>query len=128
MAVLTAIFVVQGVSEAVSSSSLHKFAFDILGQEMERTAVYAFFFWCFAMLLAVSCGKARVFGFIVMAAVASVEALGCVASLSGSETPEILKLVSLFACVWLLVEGKKRVDPRAEYRKLLRTYWTRRAY
>jgi hypothetical protein len=105
--------VIQGVSEAVSSSSLHTFAFDILGQQLETAAMYAFFIWCFAMLVTVSSGKAKVFGLAVMSAVVGVEVFGYAASASGSEAPEILKLVSLFACMWLLVEGMKEVDPQA---------------
>jgi hypothetical protein len=112
MAALSAIFVIQGISEAVSSSALHTFAFDILGQQVESTAMYAFFAWCFAMLVTVSTGKARVFGFVVMSAVVGVEVLGYAASATGGGAPEALKLASLFACVWLLVEGKKKVDPQ----------------
>ena len=66
---MTAVFLLQGVSELIGNSSLAYLAFQVFGQRLEALLVDLFTFWCVAVLLIDSEGKTRIFGFVAMSIV-----------------------------------------------------------
>ncbi len=106
--VLGAIFLLQGVSDAVQSADLHRIAFDILGQRLEKVLGYVFLAWCVAILLMDSTGWRRVLGAIVLASVLCVEGYGLFAASTGGSAPEALKLIHLGVFVWLALESARK--------------------
>jgi hypothetical protein len=110
MAGLSAIFVAQGVSESVESSTLHRIAFDVLGQGLETLLMDVFVAWCVLMLLTSSHGKTLAFGYVALVGFVLIE-LARLATLllDAGALPEVLKLTSLLVVVWFLLESRRPV-------------------
>lgn len=70
---LAAIFLLQGVSELIQNESLTHFAFQVLGQRLERVLPDLLIVWFVAMLLTDSQGWTRILGFVVMSIAVGVE-------------------------------------------------------
>ena len=110
MAGLAGVFYLQGISESVESTGLHRIAFDILGQGPEAVLMDAFIGWCVVMLVTGSHGKTLTFGTIILFAVVSLEAARLILlAADAGALPEVVKLTSLLAVVWFLLESKKPV-------------------
>ena len=110
MAGLAGIFMLQGISESVESSGLHRIAFEILGQGPEAVCMDAFIGWCVVMLVTGSHGKTLTFGTIILFSVVSLEAARLILlAANAGALPEVVKLTSLVAVVWFLLESKKPV-------------------
>jgi hypothetical protein len=109
---LAAVFLLQGVSESIGTSSLTYLAFQILGQRLEASLVDLFTFWCIAMLLIDSEGKTRILGLVAMSLVVGVKlysyGLTYLGSSLNAEAPG-LKLLYLLPFAWLLFETSKRL-------------------
>jgi hypothetical protein len=105
----------QGVSELIRNDSLSYLAFQVFGQRIEASLVDLFTFWCIAMLLIDSEGKARILGFVTMSIVAGVKfysyGLTYLGSSLEAEAPA-LKLLYLLPFAWLLFETSKRLPFR----------------
>jgi hypothetical protein len=109
IAAQSAIFLLQAVSEAAGSASLHRFAYELLGQSLEAVLFDVLFIWCFAVLVSDSRGRTRAFGLLVMSAVAFGEVYGFLGS-----APEALKVLYLAPVAWLLLESIKDSAEQAE--------------
>jgi hypothetical protein len=101
---LGAIFLLQGVSDLMHSTSLQHLAYEVLGQRVEKMLGYAFLLWCAAMLFRDSTGKTKAFGVVVLAAIFFIEIYSIVPAYDGGEAPGILKLFYLPLFIWLLLE------------------------
>jgi hypothetical protein len=99
---MAAIFLLQGISDAVHSDWLHHAVYDVLGQSLESALIYVVILWCFALLLMDSSGKTRALGFVFMSLVLGVELVGFI-----TDAPEILKVLYLPPFVWLMLESRK---------------------
>jgi hypothetical protein len=55
-------------------------------------------------------GWTKVFGFVVMALVAVAEIYRIILISSGGNPPGVLKLLSLLALVWFLLESRKKIS------------------
>lgn len=103
---LAVVFSIQGAALLFHSPQLRHFAYDVLGQRLEKILGYAFLIWC--VLVAVrSAGISKLMGVGVLAAVLYAEII--MAAGGASETWKLLYL-PLFA--WLLIEGAKPTRPR----------------
>jgi len=107
---LAAVFLLQGVSELIGTSSLTYLAFQILGQRLEASLVDLFAFWCIAMLFIDSEGKTRILGLVAMSIVVGLKlysyGLTYLGSSLDAEAPG-LKLLYLLPFAWLLFETSK---------------------
>ena len=112
---LTAVFLLQGVSELIGNSSLAYLAFQVFGQRLEALLVDLFTFWCVAVLLIDSEGKTRILGFVAMSIVVGVTlysyGLTHVGSSLDAEAPS-LKLWYLLLFAWLGFETSKRTSSK----------------
>lgn len=102
--VLGAIFLLQGVSDAMQSADLRRIAYEMLGQRLEKVLGYVFLAWCVAILVMDSSGWRRGFGAAALAAGLGAEVYG-VMNAPASET---LKLVYLVVFVWLALEAARK--------------------
>jgi hypothetical protein len=103
------IFLLQGVSNLVPGDSLHYYAFTVLGQWSEKLAIDLLILWFVAMLLMDSEGTSRLFGFVVMAIVVSLEIYSSSVAIFGITAAGSLKLFFLLVFVWLLLESRKKI-------------------
>jgi hypothetical protein len=107
-----AIFLVQAASSLIGSGSLSYFANEVLGFWPEKILLSLVTFWLVGVLLTVSQGKARIFGFVAMAIVVCVEAYVYFGLLVLGTNPfletALVKLAYLLPFVWLLFESGKR--------------------
>ena len=108
---LAAIFLLQGASDLMHSSSLQRLAYEVLGQRVEKMLGYAFLLWCVAMLFRDSAGRTQVFGIVVLVAILFVEIYSIVTTYAGSAAPGFLKLFYLPLFIWLVLEGMEKPDP-----------------
>lgn len=106
--VLAAIFLLQGASDLMHSTSMQHLAYEVLGQRLEKVLGDVFLLWCVAMLFRDSTGRTKVFGVVVLVMVLSIEIYTIVMAYAGREVPGVLKLFYLPLFVWLLLEGMKR--------------------
>jgi hypothetical protein len=105
------IFLIQGVSNLMpDNDALFYFAFQVLGQGLEGWLIDIFMLWFIAVLIVHSQGWTKVFGFVVMALVVMAEIYRIILISSGGNPPGALKLLSLLAIVWFLLESKKRTS------------------
>lgn len=105
------IFLVQGISNLVPNTTLHRIAFPILGEIPERILIDLLIVAFVGLLLTDSRGKTRVFGWIVMSLVVVLEIAGLVTELMGHpiyDTVPALKLLLLLPVLWLLCESVKK--------------------
>ena len=102
--VLGAIFLLQGVGDAMQSAELRRIAYEVLGQRFEKVLGYVFLAWCVAILVMDSRGWRRLLGAAALAAALGAESYGFVAP----PAPEALKLVYLAVFVWLALEGARK--------------------
>jgi hypothetical protein len=101
------IFLLQGAAQITGNAALTSFAFDVLGQEIERFLPDLVLVW-FVVLLAVgSRGWSRIVGFVTMTVVIVAEAAALGGGLVGADVPEF-KVLFLLPFVWLLLESVKR--------------------
>ncbi|MGH7492227.1 MAG: hypothetical protein ACREOO_07520 [bacterium] len=110
---LAAIFLLQGVSELIQNNALTHLVFQVLGQRLEAWLVDLFVFWCIAMLLMDSEGKARILGFVAMSVVVCLKlyAYSLIYLGTSLEAKEpSLKVLYLLLFVWLLFESKKKIS------------------
>jgi hypothetical protein len=107
VAALSAVFIIQGISEAVPNDALNNFAFDLLGQGLEGVLGDVFMLWCVALLFSDSAGKTRLFGVIALTAVVGAEVARYGAMLAGGSTPEALKALLILPVIWLLLESRR---------------------
>jgi uncharacterized membrane protein len=112
---LTAVFLLQGVSELIGNSSVAYLAFQVFGQQLEALLVDLFTFWCVAVLLIDSDGKTQILGFVAMSIVVGVTlysyGLTYVGSSLEAEAPS-LKLWYLLLFAWLGFETSKRTSSK----------------
>jgi hypothetical protein len=104
---LALIFLLQGVSDLTRAPALRHFAFDLVGQRLEKLLGYAFLLWCLGVLWRSSSGWTRVFGALVFALIVGVELYGLWTNAGGGEAPGVLKLLYLPLFLWLLLESIK---------------------
>lgn len=105
---MAAIFLLQGVSELIQNDSLTHFAFQVLGQRLERVLPDLLIFWFVAMLLTDSQGWTRILGFVVMSIAVGVEVYSYVLSYLGDAAAGGLKLLLLLPFVWFLLKARRR--------------------
>ncbi|MFL5755982.1 MAG: hypothetical protein ACJ77N_06745 [Chloroflexota bacterium] len=101
-----AIFVLQGVSDAVGLEPLHTLAFQVLGQQIEGFLPDVFFVWCVALVLLASEGRTRIFGAVAMTVTLVIEAAVYIGPVVGLAVPNP-KLHLLLPILWLLLESLK---------------------
>jgi hypothetical protein len=105
------IFLIQGVSNLMpDNDELFYLAFRVLGQGLEGWLIDVFMLWFIAVLFVHSQGWTRVIGFVVMALVVVAEIYRIILISSGGNPPGALKLLSLLAIVWFLLECRKKVS------------------
>jgi hypothetical protein len=105
------IFLIQGVSNLMpDNDALFYFAFQVLGQGLEGWLIDIFMLWFIAVLFVHSQGWTKVFGFVVMSIVVVAEIYRVVVLSSGGNPPGALKLLSLLAIVWFLLECRKKIS------------------
>jgi hypothetical protein len=105
------IFLIQGVSNLMpDNDALFYLAFQILGQGLEGWLIDLFTLWLIAVLFVHSQGWTRVFGFVVLSIIVVVEIYRIVLISSGGDFPGALKLLSLLALVWFLLESKQKIS------------------
>ena len=108
------IFLLQGVSHLIPSAAFTDFVYQGLGQWPERLFMDLIIFWCVALWLTDSHGKARMIGLIALVSVVTLEVysyyLLAVNSSINTAAPA-LKLLYLLPFVWLLLESNKRIGP-----------------
>jgi hypothetical protein len=105
------LFLVQGISDLVSNTSLHRIAYSILGEIPERVLVDLLIASFVGLLLTDSRGRSRVLGWVVMTLVVVLEIAALITQLLGQplyESVPALRLVLLLPLVWLLCESVKR--------------------
>jgi hypothetical protein len=103
------IFLIQGVSNLMPNNDwLFNLAFRVLGQGLEGWLIDLFTLWLIAVLFVHSQGWTKIFGIVVMSIVVVVEIYRIILISSGGNFPGALKLLSLLALVWFLLESKKR--------------------
>jgi hypothetical protein len=101
------IFLLQGISDATGSASLHDFAYDVMGQVPERVLPFLFFAWCVVLLQQASSGRARVFGIAVVGLVILLQVVDIALSVVDEKSPGILKVLYLVLFFWFLLESRK---------------------
>lgn len=104
---LAAIFLLQGTSDLVHSTSLQQLAYEALGQRMEKILGIGFLLWCAAMLLLDSTGNTRILGTVVLVVILCAEIYIVTVESMAGEAPGFLKLLYLPLFVWLLLESRK---------------------
>jgi len=114
------IFLIQGVSNLMPDNvGLFYFAFQTLGQGLEGWLIDLFMLWFIAVLFVHSQGWTKIFGFVVMSIVVAAEIYRIIRISSGGNPPGALKLLSLLAIVWFLLESAKRIRPQVQVSKPL---------
>jgi hypothetical protein len=112
------IFLIQGVSNLMpDNDGLFYFAFQVLGQGLEGWLIDIFMLWFIAVLFVHSQGWTKVFGFVAMSIVVVAEIYRVVVLASGGNPSGALKLLSLLAIVWFLLESAKRIRPQVQVSK-----------
>jgi hypothetical protein len=112
------IFLIQGVSNLMpDNEGLFYLAFQVLGQGLESWLIDLFILWFVAVLFMDSQGKTRVFGFMVMSIVVILEVYRIGAIFMGGTPSGALKLVTLLAIVWFLLESAKKIQPQVQVAK-----------
>jgi hypothetical protein len=109
--VLAGVFLLQGVADLLQSEQLRHFAYEVLGQRLEKILGYAFVLWCLALVVGRSRRKTRALGAVVLAVIMAAELYGFAVTYGGGRAPEVLKLLYLPLFVWLLLEGVKPQPP-----------------
>ena len=114
------IWLIQGVSNLMpDNDGLFYFAFQVLGQGLEGWLINLFMLWLIAVLFVHSQGWTKVFGFVVMSMVVVAEIYRVVVLASGGNPSGALKLLSLLAIVWFLLESRKKIQPQVQVSKPL---------
>jgi hypothetical protein len=105
------IFLIQGVSNLMpDNGALFNLAFQILGQGLEGWLIDIFMLWFIVVLFVHSQGWTKVLGFVVLSIVVVAEIYRILLISSGGSPPGALKLLSLLALVWFLLESKKKIS------------------
>lgn len=104
---LGAIFILQGVSDLLGGDALRQFAYEVLGQRLERVLPDLFLCWCAVMLVQRSRDRTRLFGLVVVGLVIGLEVIDYASRWSGRGLPGISKLAYLLPFAWLLTESAK---------------------
>lgn len=108
MLVMGAIFLAQGVGEALQSPALFAVVYgDPTIQAVEKLASYPIIIWCIGLLLAHSRGKSRILGAASLIAIAAVEIYALWITSNGGELDITFRFTYLLAFVWLAFEGGK---------------------
>lgn len=108
MLLMGAIFLAQGVGEAVQSPALFAVVYgDPTIQAVEKLASYPIIIWCVGLLLVHSRGKSRILGAVSLIAIAAVEIYALWITSTGGELDIRFRFTYLLAFVWLAVEGGK---------------------
>jgi hypothetical protein len=102
-----AIFLLQGTSDLLTSAALRAFAYDVLGQELERVLPDLFFVWCVAVIVQHSRDRAKLLGAATVGVVVVLEVIDYASRFTGGGLPGIAKLAYLLPFAWLLVGSTK---------------------
>jgi hypothetical protein len=108
IAALGTIFFLQGLADAVQWQPLSMIAYDVIGQFIEKAAIYPVLLWFAGLLAYDSKGKSRLFGALVLGALLAAELYSLWTVLSGGSPDVLLRALYLLPFVWLLFEGTKR--------------------
>ena len=119
-----AIFVLQGIADAIGEPNLWHFAFSVLGQQPERLLPELIVAWFIALLVLGSQGRTRIFGAIVLGTLIAAEVITIGGPVFGADVADI-KLRWLLPFVWLLFESAKlgRAGPERSVGRAPRASW-----
>ena len=95
-AALAAIFLLQALVLAVQNETLTFFAFQILGQWLEKLLGLVVIFWCISVLVLDSRGKTKIFGVFVLSMVVCAQIYTYGISFLGGTVPEEIKTGTSF--------------------------------
>lgn len=102
------IFVLQGVSDAVGNETLHQIAFQVFGQQIERTLPDLFLVWCVIILATTSEGRSRILGWAIVGGVIALELAVRLGPIVGLNSPDP-RFHILLPAVWLIFESARHV-------------------
>ena len=102
------IFVLQGVSDAVGNPTLHQIAYDVFGQQIERTLPDVFLVWCVLVLATASEGRSRVIGWVTIGGVIALEVAVRLGPIVGMNITDP-RFHILLPAIWLIFESAKHV-------------------
>jgi hypothetical protein len=109
---LAAILFLQGLSHLLPNDALTTLAYGFLAQWPEPWFLRLFLYgWGGALLLLDSGGKTRIFGWVALATVLSMEVYSL--SYVGAASVAWLRALYLLPFVWLLLESKKQIAAKA---------------
>ncbi len=111
LAILAAIFLLQGLTDVTQSEALGRLAYGRLGQLPEKALGYVFLGWCAVLAACASQGRLRLFGIAALAAVFAAEIYTAIAPAFGATPSGLAKLLYVPVFVWLLLESRVRVTP-----------------
>jgi len=106
-AAMAAIFAHQALSTVVPDETLHRIAFQLLGNHPERIALDVLLACLLAVCLIESRGALRLLGVLTLLTAVAAEAYAVSLVLSGTAANAELKLLYLLPLVWLLLESRK---------------------
>jgi hypothetical protein len=106
-AVFGGTFLLQGVADLTNIAFLDWFAFDILGQQLERILPDVVYIWFAALLLTGTTGYSRLVGWAIVPVLFGLELAIVVGAQIGIDVP-FLKFTIFAPFVWLLIESVKR--------------------
>ena len=99
-------FLLQGVADLTEIPALDWFAFDVLGQQLERVLPDVVYVWFAVLLLTGTAGLTRYVGWVVVPVVLGLEVAIAVGALIGVDVP-FIKATIFLPFVWLLPESAK---------------------
>jgi hypothetical protein len=108
---LAVVFAVQGVSTLLPDESLHRVAFDVLGDRPERAAIVVLLFALLAVCLIESRGVTRIVGLVTILGVVALELYRVGVGILGIPEGANLRILYLLPFVWLLLESRKERSP-----------------
>jgi hypothetical protein len=104
---LVVIFALQGLSTLLPDESLHRVAFDVLGDRPERGAIVALLLALLAVCLIESRGVTRIVGLVTILCVVAIEVYRVGAGVLGIPEGANLRIFYLLPFVWFLLESRK---------------------
>lgn len=114
--ILEVIFLLQFLAQLDSVASLHRVAFDILGQWPESLFISLLTIWLGGVLLTDSRGATRILGWITVPPAILFMALSYAGPFLGiplTDTYPVLKVLLLVPFIWLGLESRKPADTTA---------------
>jgi hypothetical protein len=104
---LSAVFVLQGLTDLTQSGPLSGLAYGVLGQWPEKTLGDLLLAWFIAVNALVGRGKTRLLGWLVLSVVSTYELARSLPGMAIDADMPVLRALLLLPFVWFILEGAK---------------------